>query len=232
MRDLLAIAARLAKGVAVHPLPTVPGLLRLDADDAAQVVDELVEQGLAEVWADGPAGASLIVSTVAAERLGVELVDHGYGMRWVKRGSKPRERDLSRWGLRATNETDAFGGRETPMTLDNFVDTRGVGPSGVLLTGKEVIPFPYVVIDPGFVWPTALPPAGPCPVCRGRRLQRHEACVYCDRSGVDHLIRSLPKPKPMRAVDDRPGGVGKAVAGRVKAKPKKKSKAKKRRRAG
>ncbi len=57
----------------------------------------------------------------------------------------------------------------------------------------------------------------------------------CDRSGVDAFLPARAKPKPGRSVDDRPGGVEKAVAGKVreaKAKPKRKTKAKLRRKAG
>jgi hypothetical protein len=153
-------------------------------------VAELLDLGLVECWEDHPGGPALMLSSTAARTLGLESLDSGRGLLWRPAGSPPKERTRT---SREVSETD-LGGTESGRNLDKVPVTVKRDPAE--MAGPGEIPWPSVVIDPGALWPTAVPPPGPCPVCLGRKLKRSEACVYCDRTGVDYLI-------PVRAKGDR-----------------------------
>ena len=54
--------------------------------------------------------------------------------------------------------------------------------------------WPLLAGDPRqpHVW---TPADGPCPACHGRPLATLVFCLWCDRSGVDHLIPPQPRPQ-------------------------------------
>src|SRR4051794_13867879 len=121
-RTLSALASA---GGCLLALSEVPGVLGLGAAAAAGGVALLLDSGLVELWPDHPGGPALVLSSLAAYRLGVELEAPGEGTsgRWVPAGTTRAER-VPKSRTRTATEADAFAADSTG--LDGFADPRAV----------------------------------------------------------------------------------------------------------
>lgn len=179
---------------------SVPVFQPITAFDAAVVV-EAAEAGLVAIWDDAPAGAAVLLSSLACERLGLELAD-------------PAELEKSCWVRR---------GRDCPAPADNVLDPAEVTggpvrcpeggwpdePIAMMIKAEEragwarklgLPALPILILGSGRAgWAPAIEaPGAACPICRGRKLSPITACLACCRSGVDGrlpLIEDHERPK-------------------------------------
>lgn len=255
-----ALRALAAAPSAVVAVAEVPRLLKADAEAAAVVLAALLDAGLVELW-DHPEGAALVVSSLGAMRIGVELEtpDSGCAARWVPAGGKRAERP-PRYGLgqlRAANATDAFGrAGESGYGFDSLADPNAEDPAsaGLAATAFDTepaaerafhvarrtlgTPYPRILLGLRLAWPVAWDRGeGECPGCGGRKLGLVEACLVCDRTGVDNALPAVEPYERPAPYDPEAGGLcggtgrpkpaGSKVAKRKRAKRPAKAKAKK-----
>lgn len=217
--DAAALLGRLAGLPTAAPILTdLPRLLGETAEALETPLAALLEADLATVWTAAPGGPTLILSAAGAARAGIELdatAEDPAGWRWRARGAPAPPSDRRRTGARINSvvgitETD-IGTAADPFSLDELagpaeasdtLEAEDRAESVEKLRGhyaRTLMPFPRRFLGLDRPWPIRAaekfePPAEPhCPVCGGRRLALTTACLWCNRTGADHLI---PRPAP------------------------------------
>lgn len=210
----------LVKGPSAWKAPrAVAQALHWDVDETTDILASLDESGWIEVW-ERPEGLAVTLSPLGAERLGVRLVERrGFGSTpcWAEQGE------------REPGPTPAFGHARTARgaCLDYALDPHP-SPDEELELAEEaeafateaareveyddslsperlrLLPMPTRLVGEGkSPWPG--PGLASCPICRGGRLDPRSYCLYCDRWGLDHLLRFLRAEEPPGPVDrERP----------------------------
>ena len=147
------------------------------------------------------------LSVAAASKLGVRLVEVGQDEvpRWARRGDPeppmPRASGVFRADRAAKLEL-VVDPSSTPEQLaeraEEALARSTIPPDPRERACVEGLPVPTMLVGLGLTpWP------GPgdgrkasCPSCRSRRLKPSMYCLYCDRWGLDHLLRGEPAPRP------------------------------------
>ncbi len=175
--------------------------------------------GWIEVW-DRPDGPVVTLTPLAAERLGLRLVEDGRDLdpRWLGLGDPepcpPRARNVCHQAA-AANLDRVVDPTPSPLGDPRWVepDSRVVGPN------RSEPVRPRRLIGLGLTpWPgPARPGDRICPACGSRRLPVEAYCLYCDRNGREAAAKpaagppvadGLPRPAPpsddpRRAAQDR-----------------------------
>lgn len=197
------------------------------------LVRDARDQDLIEDWPDSPVGPAIVLSSLVASKLDLVLSDTVdlEASRWVPRHkSRPRRADET--VIEAPDgESGAPGPLDRLIGIEDVLDAAAKpGKSGFisrLVGGGTLAPLILVgtgtpgwrpELEPADEPPIAVgpPPAGaPCPVCRGRRLSRIEACLGCLKSGVDDRLEPRPHAKKLPAANGSlAGGKGRMKAAR------------------
>jgi hypothetical protein len=137
-----AILRVLARGQADKPLRILARVLQCSRAALRPRLAELRRAGLVDAWPDGPDGRpTYVLSTLAAERLGLELDDGGH---WVAIGAEPSRRrriELARRPKRApVLEADLCGpgrDRDDYLGLDGLNAAADPGPLEQLISAEE-----------------------------------------------------------------------------------------------
>ena len=191
-------------------------------DELASALDRGVEETL-DLLATLDAGGWLsawererdlvvTLSVAGASRLGVRLVEVGQDEvpRWAKRGEpeppRPKASGVFR-GDRAARLELVVDPSSTPEEMAERAEA-ALARSKIPSDPRERafvdgLPVPTLVVGTGLTpWP------GPgdgrkasCPSCGSKRLKSSMYCLYCDRWGLDHLLRDEPAPRPRLARD-------------------------------
>ena len=162
------------------------------------------------LWRPGSREFDVVVtlSVAAASRLGVRLVESGHDEvpRWARVGDPeppvPRALGVFR-GERAANLELVIDSSDTPEQAVERAEEASmlagdpVGQSGASLL-RTSLPGPTILVGTGLSpWPgPGLGRKAPCPSCGSKRLKPSMYCLYCDRWGLDHLLRDEP-PYPV-----------------------------------
>ncbi len=194
--------AELASALGRCPEETTDLLATMDAD------------GWLSAW-EREFDVVVTLSVAAASLLRLRLVEVGPDEvpRWARPGDpeppSPRAAGVFRAeraaGLElvvdpsASPEQEAERAEEMLARLAGAPDDAKAATKGMF----EGLPGPTLLIGTGLSpWP------GPgdgrkasCPACGSKRLKASMYCLYCDRWGLDHLLRGEPAPRP-RAVRD------------------------------
>jgi hypothetical protein len=199
---------RLARtGSAAVPLASVPGLLGLTPDEAAETVAGWVDAGAVQLWPDLPGGPALVLSALAGARLGLELIDtQDGGLRWAREGTPPAKPRVRRTGPRVANEVDAANPDKVPNFLDTLPDKNAVTPHREFDRAPGGLP--RHLLGLGHPWPVA-PVECRCGVCGKReRLKPGELCLWCNRIGAEPPVTRAVKAAAVKAAGPKgpPGG--------------------------
>ncbi len=209
--DQQLIDALLKGPVAWRAPGELAAALRWGLEETQDVLADLDAGGWLDAW-DREADLVVTLSVAAASALGVRLIEVGADEvpRWAGRND-PEPRPLRASGV--------FRG-ERAAGLERVVDRRAsveceaelfercTAPDPPAagrrpLIPTEILPRPTRLIGTGLVpWP------GPgdgrkasCPACRSKRLDPSAYCLYCDRWGLDHLLRDEDPPRSRRVRD-------------------------------
>lgn len=221
---------------ATPPVDRVPRLLRLDDATAAGVLSHLIDAGLVEVWGQGAPGdrPRAVLTCLGAERLGVKLTEAQgsiVGARWGRHGDDPGPPESE--AVKTVSATDYASGDTVSgvNVLNRYADPASIDPALAVEWAEQAerpavrvnvlrriknhhdgVPRPWIFLGLRPAWPVrwAREQGEPCPGCQGRPLTFARACLVCDRTGVDALLDSPPRPKAR----------GKAAPGRAKARGK------------
>src|SRR3954453_17743010 len=91
---LLRALTRWKGGRALVPLSELPGLWGMGPDEATDLAAELEDSGHLSTWADGLSEPAVILTSLSAGRLGVELIPSDaadlLACRWQARGRSAR----------------------------------------------------------------------------------------------------------------------------------------------
>jgi len=236
------LAALASAPSAVVALAEVPAVLGLPADAAAEALSALLAAGLVEVWEHPEAPALVLTPLGAGRAgVELEAPNDEATGRWVPIGeARPEPARRGRGTIRL--ESDAFGPShpsgfdglvdprpafppdepprprralpaEPPRSRGDRRSARDLDRLLRAWRAEDDVPRPHTLVGLGRQWTTALRPPGlPCEGCSDRPLAPDEACLRCDRTGLDALLPQVPpsdRPKRYRP-DDRglSGGVG------------------------
>ena len=220
---LLVLNALIEAPVAWRSPAEIAAALGRGDEETTDLLCDLDVAGWLEVW-EAESGPLVTLSALAAERLGVRLVEVGPGEtpRWARAGDpdppRPAAKNvcLTRAGrvagvrrsTRPRRPTSPPSGASAPQALAR--------PSGRrprrARPRREDPPRPTLLVglEPD---PLARPPgrlAGAvCPACGGRTLGPQMYCLYCDRWGLDRLrsrrrrppAAPRPRPRPRPSAD-------------------------------
>ena len=219
MRELSADGRRMIEALIKAPVAwqspvELARSMERDLEETIDLLAELDADGWLSPW-ERESDVVVTLSVVAAWKLGVRLVESGRNEspRWANQG------DPEPPGQRASG---VFRD-ERAACLERVIDVSG-SPDEIVERAEEAndrmslasnprsrvsvegLPVPTLLIGSGLSpWP------GPadgrkalCPSCGSRRLEPWMYCLYCDRWGLDHLIRGdrTPKVRPVRAAKD------------------------------
>lgn len=223
----MAVLNTLVEGKDVWMSPvTLATTLGLTSEQTEDLLCELDLGGWLELWEteDGPL---VTLSPLAAERLGVRLVEVGVNAtpRWACLGDPdppaPRVKNVCRDARGATLEfvVDTSIPAEVAAIrgerAERVARANPVTPETQSTLGFEDLPKPSMLIGIGLTpWPgpgsAHLPD---CPACGGRALAPRMYCLFCDRWGLDRLafancqpivpegaVPAPSKPKPLKKV--------------------------------
>lgn len=186
---------------AIVPLSALPGLLGLPEDAALDLVADLEAAGLVETWDDENDTPTVILSSLAAEMLDLELVPPGLDRplesRWVKKTRKVRADVLKpRKGVHRDSELSdldvgpgflanladpraADPAVVVPEALDRLAEFRAASAAGKPPRGLWGIPVTHYGLT--CIWPVAVTKDGRCEACGGRWARGLAICVTCNR---------------------------------------------------
>jgi len=246
--DLLPALTRGPSAVVL--LADVPAVLGLDQAEAATAVAGWVNAGAVELWADFHAGPALVVAQHAASALGLELAPDfgGDGLRWALAEKWVEKARPEFPGMIRESDLTAKAARrgEPHPGLDGYADGKAAdpcrdagrdqhGPAVREMVGHGKAPASLHLLGVRQAWPVAPTEAGACGACRGEPLGVLTFCLWCCRSGAEHLLPPVSAATATRAWNRDngiAGGTGKAKGGKVKAGKVKVKAAAKRRKAG
>jgi hypothetical protein len=198
-------------GSAVIPLTDLPGLLGVSPDEAVTAVAAWVDSGDVELWPDLPGGPCVVLSSRAAELLGLVLAEDGDDLKWVTATSGGGARPKQPRRTRETNETAFVRPGSDRGWIDNLPDPRAVDPSEVedMPAKMRTVGKPSVILGIGVAWPVAPDARGGCGVCHGSKLRPGRYCAWCDHMGAEHLLPAMTAAeKPKAYMPDAKGLAG------------------------
>ncbi|CAN5866516.1 hypothetical protein BH23PLA1_BH23PLA1_09330 [soil metagenome] len=192
----------------------------LGVEETTDALADMDVAGLIAVWEPDEI-PSVTLSPLAAERLGVQMVEYGAEqvIHWAAAGdpvpAPPRAKNVcSR--IQAANLDFLIDPNPTAEQAAEDSEEANARPIGD--KAEPQLPFPTLLIGTGLTpWPgpdDAAPAC--CPACGARRLPTHAYCLCCDRWGLDGSQRAkspveprrLPRPQRKRATSpnepDRP----------------------------
>jgi hypothetical protein len=184
-----------------------------DLEETTDLLAILDADGWLASW-DREVDVVVTLSVGAASRLGVRLVEFGQdeAPRWARSDEPEPPRPRA---------SGVFRG-ERAASLELVVDP-SIAPEEVAERAEEALSRSAVPTDPrkrppieGLPMPTLLigaglsPWPGPgdgrkasCPSCGSKHLQPWMYCLYCDRWGLDHMLRDEPAPRPRSTRDPK-----------------------------
>lgn len=174
-------------------------------EETTDLLASLDAEGWLSAW-EREADVVVTLSVAAASVLGVRLVEVGLDElpRWARLGEpeppSPRATGVFRSERAAKLElvVDPSATPEEAVERAEEALLRSVIPSDLRQRAFiEGLPAPTLLVGIGLTpWP------GPsdgrkasCPCCRSKRLGPSMYCLYCDRWGLDHLLRDEQPPK-------------------------------------
>ncbi len=177
-------------------------------EETLDVLADLDAGGWLEAWARD-SGLVVTLSVAAASAMAVRLIEVGADEvpRWARRDDPeppaPRASGVFRSDRAATLELviDARASVELEAERhDGHAPPSPQAPGRPVAIPAELLPRPTRLIGTDLVpWP------GPgdgrkasCPACLSKRLDPSAYCLYCDRWGLDHLIRGEAAPPSRR----------------------------------
>jgi hypothetical protein len=193
-------------------------------DETMELLSDMDVDGWIEVW-DYEPGPRIALSSLAAERLKIHLVEVGPGEtpRWAHLGDPappcPRAKHVCQSSVAAALEFAPDNSTPPPLAAERAERARRqaalleANPSTTIRA--EDLPWPTHLVGQGLVpWPgPTRDHATVCPACGNRRLKPHMYCLCCDRWGMDGLLppspgltsksTSLPSSCPIALIDPR-----------------------------
>lgn len=200
------VEALLAAAVAWQSPAELASATGRDVGETTDVVALLDVGGWLEAW-ERPGDVVVTLSVAAASCLEVRIVESGPGQtpRWARRGEleppSPRASGVFR-GERAARLERVIDTRPTAEQAAERAEEaliRSAIPADIRVPAViDGLPAPTHLVGTGLSpWP------GPgqghkasCPCCQSRRLGPSTYCLYCDRWGLDHLLRAEPPDRP------------------------------------
>jgi hypothetical protein len=213
----------LAAGKAARTLEDLALCFDTTEQALAAPLATLVGDGQAELWAEAPDGPSVVLSALAAARLG--LVVAVEADTYVPRGSRAADLESSK---RAAYSHETNGHEFTTWTDDRvitpdrlvmvaerYAGIRARVEAEALGAGEPTPQRPtewqvrWCILGLAPSWPVQQAPGKPCRGCGGRPLRGCCYCALCDRSSWDNRLQSVSAPLPRRGprVDRLMGGV-------------------------
>jgi hypothetical protein len=213
--SLLKILAELPTATpTIEELVEASGIARSAFDDACAEADMA---GLVSSWEDHPDGAVIMLSPLAADRMGLRLVEADGGLeciafRWVPKNEPESKSDRLCRPLHKQIQATTIDGEAGFDYLDTVEDDRAVDPAERIERAEnveEAIHAPRPANPKGRavpresiastwrVQPIGLrpqcngpvePEGQPCRGCGGRSIGIGEVCVICLRSGLDPFL--------------------------------------------
>jgi hypothetical protein len=174
----------------------------LDLEETTDLLADLDADGWLSPW-ERQSDVVVTLSVAGASRLGVRLVESGRSEspRWARLGD-PEPPALRASGVfrdeRAAcleRVVDPAGSPEEIAERAEEALGRSSLPSGPRSRGNlEGLPAPTLLIGLGLTpWPgPGVGRKAACPSCGSRRLEPSMYCLYCDRWGLDHMLRDDP----------------------------------------
>ncbi|WP_422927022.1 hypothetical protein [Singulisphaera sp. PoT] len=222
------------------PRTTLAGCLPLSWDALDDLLAGAEAEGLIDVWDEAPGQLAIVLTPLAAERLGVEIVEAEDGERWLPIGAPPPPR-LKVWPGREISETGMQDDPELPSFFETEADPEAHEPYLELIAYESAeriaseleppkpepayggpwryfdsslgsVPWPRIILGLAMQWPVVRAEGEPCPCCRGRKLELVAFCLVCERSGVD---RFLPKVLANQLPKSMASEATKEVEGRI-----------------
>jgi hypothetical protein len=193
----------------------VASAVGLGEAETTDMLCELDVAGWVEVW-DSIGGPLVTLSALAAERLAVRLVEFGPGEtpRWARTGepdprrTRPKNVCSSDRAASLDYVLDPNESHEADVERLESIEVRANTRRGqpASQTQTEDLPRPTHLIGVGLTpWPGPsqnVEDLAKCPACGSRKLRPEMYCIYCDRWGLDGLL----KPNLIARTDSaRPG---------------------------
>jgi hypothetical protein len=137
--DLAVVIRSIARAKTAAPLVSeLVAALGWEPDRLQDALAEAEVAGLVDPWPECEAGCAVVLSALAADRLGLQLVggeteastSGRFALRWLPAGSRPRARKVGRLGkagVEVTLESD-LDGPDGPASLDDLADPRSQDP--------------------------------------------------------------------------------------------------------
>ena len=173
---------------------------RADDESIAEAVSALQADGLVEVWASRPKGWAVLLSTLAAERLEIEL--DKTGSRWQPIGGTHRKARLDRRNkVRSECEIGI-------IDLDQIPDRHKFDFASIFEAGNK----PSVLLGIGQIWNGPIDPDKPryrmisrtldyCPGCASSPITANRTCLMCDDRCSEPSCKACRcRTKPRRAI--------------------------------
>lgn len=166
----------------------------LEVDTTLDQVADLDQAGWVACW-DRPDGPVVTLTPLAAERLGVRILEVGRDLmpRWDRpevwtvdrpvRASVDRGRPETHWPDRID---PGPGPAEQAIAAEELLATTGPR-RGDIDTSPRLSVLIAASLTP---WPGPTAAASCCPGCGGRPLRAWEYCLYCDRWGLDRPVKA------------------------------------------
>ncbi|GAC1469677.1 MAG: hypothetical protein NVSMB9_13760 [Isosphaeraceae bacterium] len=216
--DLSRVLDVLVRGSIAWQTPAeLAAAMGKDIEETTDLLCDLELDGWLVVW-DTEADPLITLSALAAERLGVRLVEVGLQqtLRWARMGDPdppvPRSKHVchSERGAAMGHVIDPSISPELAAIRAERTEARALGLGAApSRSGRPVdLPRPRVFIGLGLSpWP-GLASHALCPACGNQTLPPHTYCLYCDRWGLDQLLC-----KEVSISTSPPGSVRKAKLG-------------------
>lgn len=179
----------------------VASALGLGEEETTDLLCDLDLAGLIDVW-DQAEGPVVTLSALAAERMGVRLIEVGMGEtpKWARVG-EPEPAALRSKHVCISEKAATLGFVADPSPTPDVAAERGergedrakaLYANPALWKKADELPRPTVLVGLGLSpWPGPCnTPGSACPACGDRSLQPHMYCLYCDRWGLDRLLYS------------------------------------------
>jgi hypothetical protein len=205
------------------------------AESIVEALERLQNDDLVSVWENAPGGPSVVLTTLGADRLGLELDDSGKlgQMAWVRVGSitcirtktlQPKDEEIGELlraqpdphlpattldGLIVLEERERRIPQTRPKGKGTRTDYNLDRPSIEGFRCSTVLGIGYVGWTPSV---ERKPTDGrTCRICGGQTLRKSRACLACLQSGIDFLLPKVKPPRLHHVVNDGlKGGVGAA----------------------
>jgi hypothetical protein len=180
-------------------------IMKLGLDETTDLLATLDTGGWLAAW-EREFDVVVTLSVAAASKLALRLVEVGHDEvpRWARPG-EPEPPSLRAVGVfrgeRAANLELVIDPLATPEEAleqaEEALNLLAIASGARERAFFESLPGPTILVGTGLCpWPgPGLGRKASCPSCGSKRLKPSMYCLYCDRWGLDHLLRDEPPPR-------------------------------------